>query len=79
MNKGKALKKTAELLNCPTSEIVAIGDAQNDIEMLEEAGLSYTPANANPKAKEASTYTTEGIYGEGVKEAIESILVDLKK
>ncbi len=74
INKGEALKKVAEILNCSASEIAAIGDAQNDIEMLKEAGKSFTPANADQKAKEASNHTTKESYGKGVEEAIKIIL-----
>lgn len=74
INKGKALKKIASILEISLSEMAAIGDAQNDVEMLRLAGLSFTPANASSEAKEASTHTTEDAHGKGVKEAIDLIL-----
>lgn len=74
VSKGDGLRKVASILGVSSSEIAAIGDAPNDIEMFEYAGISYTPANASPKAKKASSFTMEGRFGSGVKEAIEDIL-----
>ncbi len=78
VNKGKALEKTVSLLGCSLSEIAAMGDGENDIEMLEKVKHSFAPSNAAPKAKEASSYVTEGSRGEGVKKAIEKILENIK-
>lgn len=74
INKGKALKKIASILGISPSEIAAIGDAQNDLEMLKSASISFALANACPEAKEISTHTTKNVHGEGVNEAIELIL-----
>lgn len=74
VNKGNALEKAASISKCSTSELAAIGDAPNDVEMLQVAGLSFTPANASPEAKKASTYTTDSSYGAGVREAVNHIL-----
>lgn len=74
VNKGKALKKIASILEISTSEIAAIGDAQNDIEMLKSAGVSFAPANACSEAKEVSAHITKNAHGKGVKEAIGFIL-----
>lgn len=77
VNKGKALEKTVSLLGCSLSEIAAMGDGENDIEMLKRVKHSFSPSNAAPKAKEASYYVTEGSRGKGVKEAIEKILENI--
>ncbi|KXB06848.1 hypothetical protein AKJ51_02680 [candidate division MSBL1 archaeon SCGC-AAA382A20] len=74
VNKGKALEKVSTILNYPLSEIAAIGDSENDVEMLRKAGLSFAPSNASQEAKEACDHVTEGSHGSGVKEAIEKIL-----
>lgn len=74
INKGEALKKVASILGCSLSEIAAIGDGQNDVEMLQSAGLSFVPANACPEAKNASDRVMEKPYGSGVREAINRIL-----
>lgn len=74
VNKGEGLKKAASILGYSPSEIAAMGDGENDIEMLKVSGLSFTPANANPKTKAASNRTTKNSYGKGVEETIDFIL-----
>ncbi len=74
VHKGKALEKTVSLLGCSLSEIGAMGDGKNDVEMLKKAGYSFAPSNASPKVKETSSYVTKEPHGKGVKEAIEKIL-----
>lgn len=44
-NKGTSLLKVAELLNIPASNTLAIGDAENDMPMLEKAGRSVVMKN----------------------------------
>ena len=74
VNKGNALRLVASLLDLSLAEVAAMGDAPNDVEMLEVAGLSFAPANACERAKRVSTHVTAGSYGEGVAEAVEKIL-----
>jgi len=74
VNKGNALRLVASLLGVGLAEVAAMGDAPNDVEMLEVAGLSFAPANACEHAKRVSTHVTAGSYGEGVAEAVEKIL-----
>ena len=49
--KGKALKFLAERLNLSNTEIMAVGDNHNDIDMLEWAGISVAVGNAEPEVK----------------------------
>jgi hypothetical protein len=74
VSKGDALRKVASLMSISTAEIAAIGDAPNDVEMLQVAGLSFAVANSHELAKKAATHVTEKSHGEGVAEAIEKIL-----
>jgi len=74
VNKGNALRKVASLLGITTAEIAAIGDGENDVEMLQVAGLSFAPANAHEAAKKASTQVTLSPDGQGMAEAVDKIL-----
>ncbi len=76
VNKGKALEKVSSLLGYSLSEIAAMGDGANDIEMLKKVKHSFAPSNAAPEVKEASSYVAENPHGKGVKEVIEKILED---
>lgn len=74
VNKGNALRKMASLLKISTAEIAAVGDALNDIEMLDVAGVSFAVANSNELVKKACTHVTSEPYGRGVAEAVEKVL-----
>ena len=49
--KATALSRLAEILNIEPSEIMAMGDANNDIEMLQFAGLGIAMGNASDYVK----------------------------
>ena len=56
--KGTGLKKVAELYGVPIEKTIAIGDSQNDISMLEAAGLGVAVGNARADVKAAADYVT---------------------
>ncbi|BCA86218.1 sugar phosphate phosphatase [Enterococcus saigonensis] len=71
-NKGIALAKLAEHLNIAQAEVMAIGDNENDMAMLEYAGVGVAMQNAVAKTKAIANYITASSNDEdGVKEAIE--------
>ena len=45
LNKAVGLKKVADSLNIPQSRIIAFGDEDNDLEMLEFAGTGVAMGN----------------------------------
>ncbi|RLG59077.1 MAG: hypothetical protein DRN95_02925 [Candidatus Hydrothermarchaeota archaeon] len=49
VNKGIALKKIAEIMGISMDEIAAIGDSENDKEMLAMAGFSISVAEESLK------------------------------
>jgi 5-amino-6-(5-phospho-D-ribitylamino)uracil phosphatase len=53
-NKGSGLEMLAQAYGIAVSQIVAFGDANNDIPMLEKAGLGIAVANASPIVKSAA-------------------------
>lgn len=58
-NKGRALKYVSEYLGYKPEDVVAIGDAHNDIEMLNFAGTSVAMNNAQDCLLEHADYVTE--------------------
>lgn len=58
-NKGNALKYVAEYLGYSKEDIIAIGDAHNDIEMLQFAGHSVAMKNAQDSLLEVADHVTE--------------------
>lgn len=69
-NKGRALRWLADFLHIQPAEILAIGDGNNDISMLQMAGTSVAVGNAAPQAKEAAKYITSPSWEHGVAKAI---------
>ncbi|MGT2911862.1 Cof-type HAD-IIB family hydrolase [Streptococcus cameli] len=70
-SKASALEKLAKHLGILPKEIMAIGDANNDIEMLEFAGLSIAMGNAAPHIKDLADDITASNNEDGVAKAIE--------
>ncbi|MFF2481845.1 Cof-type HAD-IIB family hydrolase [Paenibacillus sp. NPDC058071] len=77
--KGHALRFMAEHLGLGIEQTIAIGDAWNDREMIETAGLGVAMGNALPALKELANYVTLSNNEEGVKHVIDKfVLAPLK-
>ena len=59
ISKGGAMRFLCDRLDIPLSRTVAAGDAENDIPMLQTAGIGAAVANAAPEAKAAADYVAE--------------------
>lgn len=64
--KGQALRYLAELHQIPRSQVAAIGDSYNDLDMLEYAGMGVAVANARETVKAVADHITETNYNHGV-------------
>jgi len=76
ISKSRALEILGNYLNVSTSEIMAVGDGVNDLDMIKNVGYGVAVANAYDELKEAATYTTEnpvetGGFAEAVYKYIE--------
>ena len=73
---GKAggLQKLAEHLGLSAENIMAIGDSNNDLDMLRWAGTSVVMGNAPDRVKELADYVTAENDQDGVAKALEEIL-----
>ena len=58
VNKGAVLLKMADLMGIDPARTIAVGDYDNDVSMLQTAGLSFAVANAVPAAKAAARHIT---------------------
>jgi phosphoglycolate phosphatase (TIGR01487 family) len=70
VNKGMALRRLAEEMNLSASDFMAVGDSENDIELLRSAGCGVAVANGHPDTKRVADWVTKKAYGEGFVEAI---------
>ena len=69
-NKASGLKFLAEYLGMAMDEVMAVGDSENDIEMLREAGLGIAMGNAADDVKSIADEITLDNEHEGVAAAI---------
>ena len=74
VNKAFGLEKLAQKLNIEPSEIAAIGDAANDVEMLEYAGLAIAMGNASEEVKAIADIVTDTNENNGVIKAIDKLI-----
>lgn len=75
VNKGAALRALAQSLDIPMSEVMAIGDNENDLSMFEAAGLSVAMGNASDRVKEKADYVTQSNGEDGVGRAVRKLVL----
>ena len=76
INKASGLTFLAKHLQIPMEQVMAIGDSENDIEMIEVAGLGIAMGNALECVKKAAVSITDTNANEGVAKAIEKYLLN---
>jgi len=75
VSKGHALALLADHLGLPLEETIGIGDNDNDLELVERAGLGVAMGNASPALKAAADYIAPPVDNEGVVEIIERFIL----
>lgn len=75
VDKGRGLMELGALLGICPEEIMACGDGDNDIGMLEKAGIGVAMGNAEEKVKAAADYVAETNDEEGAAKAIEKYVL----
>jgi len=73
VSKGRSLALVADDLGVGQSEVMAIGDAMNDMSMLMWAGTGVAISHAPTALKRAATYVTVAGPGNGVTEALQLV------
>ena len=66
VDKGEGLKHLAQIIGVDLSECIAVGDNNNDLPMLEVAGLSVAAGNAVDDVKKVCDVVTKADNNEGV-------------
>ena len=75
VNKGSAIQRLAEFYNIRQEEIMCVGDSENDLSMIEYAGLGVAMGNGIQSVKSASDYITDTNKEDGVAKAIEQFVL----
>ena len=73
-SKGSALARWAAHLDVPASEVMAIGDNYNDVEMLQFAGFPFVMGNASEDLRRSGWPVTLDNEACGVAAAVEEVL-----
>jgi hydroxymethylpyrimidine pyrophosphatase-like HAD family hydrolase len=74
INKGTGLLAALDELDVPENSTVGVGDAENDLALIEVCGCGVAVANAVPELKQAADIITKAADGQGVQELIERLL-----
>lgn len=74
-NKAIALENLSNKLGIHLDEVIAIGDAGNDINMIKLAGLGIAMGNAFDNVKEVADYITDTNDNNGVAKVIEKFIL----
>ena len=74
INKGRGLLEICKALNVDPGEVIAFGDAENDIPMLQTAGIGVAMGNAGAQVKAAADMVTGSNNEDGIAAALELLL-----
>lgn len=70
-SKANAMLKLADILGIEQKDVLAIGDAGNDIPMIKAAGVGVAMGNAIPEVKAVADYEVKSNEEDGLAEAID--------
>ncbi len=73
-NKGSALEALSQYLNIPMTQTMAIGDAGNDLAMIEKAGIGVAMENSFEEVKKVANYITTSNEASGVAKALQTFV-----
>ena len=74
-NKAKGIERAIELTGVKRENTIAIGDSNNDLAMLEYAGVSVAMGNSQENILQMADYVTDTAANSGVAKAIQKYLL----
>lgn len=74
-SKWSAVEFLGEKYDIDSKEIIAIGDSENDLEMIKYSGLGIAMNNAYDNIKDISNYVTDTNDNDGVAKALEKFIL----
>jgi len=75
VSKFKGLQNLCKILDITTDEIIALGDAENDYEMIKHSGLGVAVGNAQNAVIEIADEVVEDCEHDGLADAIYKFLI----
>ena len=76
VTKGTSLEWLANRLGIKRADVIACGDGNNDLSMIEWAGLGVAMANAADTVKEKAQYMTASNDEDGIALVVEKFMMD---
>ncbi len=73
ITKAEAIRQILKVKECGREDAVAIGDGDNDIEMIRFAGAGVAMGNGSPWVKEIADYVTSPIKEDGIWKAFDHL------
>ena len=70
VSKARALQKVAAMLGISTADIIAFGDGENDMELVEMAGIGVAMGNSMAKVLEVADFVTKSNDDDGIYYAL---------
>ncbi len=70
VSKETALRELAADMGLRLDDMMAVGDSENDIDMLRAAGVGVAVQNAPESTRAAADWIAESAYGDGFTEAV---------
>jgi hypothetical protein len=74
VTKGSGMDVVAEHLGLRPDQVIAFGDGENDVELLDWAGYAVAVANAHPRVLERADLVAPPVEEEGVAQVVEAFL-----
>jgi len=75
VNKGNGLAWLSKYLGVPQQQVMAVGDQDNDLSMIEWAGLGVAMGNGSPPCKAAANWIAPPIEEDGAAIALEHFIL----
>ena len=76
VNKGVGVEMLAKHMGITLDQVITMGDAGNDLHMIECAGMGVAMGNAFEEIKEVANYITDTNENDGVAKAIEHLVLN---
>lgn len=78
-NKVRSIQILLDKLSICKEEMIAIGDGENDIEMIKYAGIGIAMGNAHNTVKNNADYITVSNDADGVGKILDKLLIEKKE
>lgn len=75
VDKGQGVRRMLEMLNLDPQRVMAVGDSDNDIPMLEAVGFAVAMGNASPGVKAVADWVAPSIDEDGAAVALRKFVL----